>query len=168
MTLALRAATPVARPWTWAWLALVAIAAALMAFAEPSSPLLAYPKAWELPLRVWVSDGMKWLINSFDLGPFTFKELTRGVAWLLDWPLAAARGLLVDGFSFSSDPKAPALLPALSWLGVTALIAAVAWRVAGGRLAAGVGACFLYIAVFGWWPSAMVTLALGHQPKTAM
>jgi glycine betaine/proline transport system permease protein len=159
MTLALRAATPVARPWTWAWLALVAIAAALMAFAEPSSPLLAYPKAWELPLRVWVSDGMKWLINSFDLGPFTFKELTRGVAWLLDWPLAAARGLLVDGFSFSSDPKAPALLPALSWLGVTALIAAVAWRVAGGRLAAGVGACFLYIAVFGWWPSAMVTLA---------
>lgn len=145
--------------WLAAWFALVLGAALIMAFAPSDSPLLAYPKAWELPLRFWVSDGMKWLVNRFDLGLFTFKELTRGVAWLLDWPLTVVRGMLVEGFSFSSDPKAPVVVPAVSWAGIVLLAAFAGWRAAGARLGLVVGAFFLYLAAFGWWQSAMVTLA---------
>ena len=49
---------------------------------------------------------MDWLINDLDFGLFTFKEMTRSVSWLLEWPLTFANNLLVSGFSFSSDPSA--------------------------------------------------------------
>ena len=32
---------------------------------------------------------MKWLINDATFGLFTFKELTRSIAWLIDWPFTA-------------------------------------------------------------------------------
>ena len=42
-----------------------------------------YPKGLSIPIRFWISDFMKWLINDFDLGLFTFKELTRSFSWVL-------------------------------------------------------------------------------------
>jgi hypothetical protein len=39
-----------------------------------------YPRGWVVPLRFWISDFMKWLINDADLGLFTFKEL-RASSW---------------------------------------------------------------------------------------
>ena len=65
----------------------------------PSPPVASWPEPWVIPFRFWISDFMKWLINDFDLGLFTFKELTRSVAWLLEWPLRAAQSLLAEGFS---------------------------------------------------------------------
>ncbi len=145
--------------WRWAWLALGLCAGLALALAPADSPLVVYPQAWEVPLRFWVSDAMKWLVNRFDLGLFTFKELTRGVAWLLDWPLTLARGVLVDGFSFSSDPRAPVIVPPVSWIGVVAVAALAGWRTGGVALGLAVGGFFLYFAVFGWWASTMITLA---------
>ncbi len=57
-----------------------------------------YPKGWTLPLRLWISDGMSWLTNEATLGVFTFKELTRGLSWMLEWPLVFSRSLLSSGF----------------------------------------------------------------------
>ncbi|MCB1755499.1 MAG: ABC transporter permease subunit [Gammaproteobacteria bacterium] len=118
-----------------------------------------YPKNMIVPLRFWISDFMKWLIEDFDLGLFTFKELTRSIAWLLEWPLRAAGGLLANGFSFSADPGAPVVLQKMPWLAVSLMFVLTALRISGWRLALFVGACFVYMAVFGRWQSAMLTLS---------
>ena len=118
-----------------------------------------YPRGWQLPLKGWISDLMKWLINDATFGLFTFKELTRSISWLLDWPLQLATSLLSSGFLYGQGSKAVQLLPSLSWIAVTA-IAVLAAHYAGGRkLALLVGCCFLYLAVFGQWDSAMITLS---------
>ena len=118
-----------------------------------------YPRGWELPLKGWISDLMKWLINDATFGLFTFKELTRSISWLLDWPLQLATSLLSSGFMHGQGSKAVQVLPSLSWIAVTA-IAVLAAHYAGGRkLALLVGGCFLYLAVFGQWDSAMITLS---------
>ena len=51
------------------------------------------------------------------------------------------------------------LLPPLSWIGVVAVAALLGFRAGGPALAALVAACFGFLAVFGQWESAMVTLA---------
>ena len=51
------------------------------------------------------------------------------------------------------------ILPPLSWIAVIAVLVAMARSAAGWRLAALIGGCFLYLAVFGQWDSAMVTLS---------
>ncbi len=121
--------------------------------------LIKYPKNWIIPLKYWISDFMKWLIEDLDFGLFTFKEFTRSIAWLLEWPLRFAGALLSEGFTFSSDPKAPILLQRLPWIVVTAIFTLIAYRVSGRKLAILVGSCFLYLAIFGQWESAMVTLS---------
>ena len=73
--------------------------------------LVKYPKDWIIPLRFWISDLMQWLIKDFDLGLFTFKELTRSIAWVLEWPLSIANSFLATGFTFSTEPGAPIILP---------------------------------------------------------
>ena len=121
--------------------------------------LIKYPKNWVIPLKYWISDFMKWLIEDLDFGLFTFKEFTRSITWLLEWPLRFASALLTEGFTFSSDPNAPILLQRLPWVAVTAIFTLIAYRVNGWKLAILVGSCFLYLALFGRWESAMVTLS---------
>jgi len=147
------------RSWLLIWLALLAAAAVLMAVADPASPMVVYPADWELPLKTWISAAIKWLVNEADLGLLTFKELTRHVSWLLQQPLDLANSLLVDGFSASDDPKAPLLVPPLSWAAVVAVAGLLAFRAGGRALGVMVGFFFLYLAAFGWWQSAMVTLS---------
>ena len=118
-----------------------------------------YPRAWAVPLARWISAFMKWLINDATFGLFTFKEFTRSIAWLLDWPLSIAAGVLAEGLTFSSDPSAPVLLPALSWIAVVALAGLAGRAARDWKLALFVVVCFTYLAVFGQWQSAMVTLA---------
>ena len=146
-------------PWLTAWA--VALAATLVLYLlQDLVPWVAkYPKAWIVPLKGWISDFMKWLINDLDFGLFTFKELTRSVAWLLTWPLVAAQGLLAEGLTFSSDPEAPVLVPRISWIALIAVMAGMGYVVRDWKLAVLIALCFIYLAVFGQWDSAMVTLS---------
>ena len=142
------------------WL-LAAAAAAVLTIHRKLLPSATtkYPRGWQLPLKGWISDLMKWLINDATFGLFTFKELTRSISWLLDWPLQLATSLLSSGFLYGQGSKAVQVLPSLSWIAVTA-IAVLAAHFAGGRkLALLIGCCFLYLAVFGQWDSAMITLS---------
>src|SRR3546814_11194526 len=50
-------------------------------------------------------------------------------------------------------------LPPLSWIAVVFVVAAIGHYAKSIGLAVFVGLCFLYLAVFGQWDSAMVTLA---------
>ncbi len=57
-----------------------------------------YPRAWVVPLKVWINGLMQWLRDDASFGLFTFQELTRALAWLLEQPFVVARSLLSTGF----------------------------------------------------------------------
>ena len=152
-----RGAWPERYAIAWTVLLVFAIAAHLGRDALPA--VASWPEPWIIPFRFWISDFMKWLINDFDLGLFTFKELTRSVAWLLEWPLRAAQSLLAEGFSRGIGRDAVEVFPRIPWIALLAVCALVGLSVRGLGLAALVAGAFLYLAVFGQWESAMVTLS---------
>ncbi|MCL4186215.1 MAG: ABC transporter permease subunit [Rhodobacteraceae bacterium] len=111
-----------------------------------------YPRALVLPARRWIGAATRWLLNEADFGLFTFTDATRFIASVIDLPYRLALGALSGGF--------PAIgLAPMGWVGVVALAALIGHRAGGLRLATLVAACFAFLAVFGQWTSAMVTLA---------
>src|SRR5262245_2946147 len=58
---------------------------------------LAVPPPWRIPLQRWVSKGMAWLVNDASFGLFTFRELTRFIAAVLEVPFTIATSLLATG-----------------------------------------------------------------------
>ncbi len=146
-------------PWLLAWSAALVATVLLYVLRDYLPWAWQYPRDWNVPLRFWVSDFMKWLVDDFDLGLFTFKELTRSLSWLLHWPLATAQGLLSAGFGIELGEDEMLRLPRLSWLGIVALAVILGHLARSWGLAALTGSCFLYLALFGQWDSAMVTLS---------
>ena len=102
---------------------------------------------------------MDWLLEQASFGLFTFKELTRGIAWLLDWPFSVATSVLSSGLLQGQGSAAVQWLPPLPWLAVIAVVIAIGHYARGWMLAGLVGLCFSYLTVFGQWDSAMVTLS---------
>ena len=95
---ALRPSWPMPGRWALLWLGMIALTVLLMLARDSLPWAFSYPRGWRLPLAGWISDFMKWLINSFDLGLFTFKDLTRAVAWLVEQPYTLVRSFLSTGF----------------------------------------------------------------------
>jgi len=118
-----------------------------------------YPDAWVIPLKDSVSAVMKWLVEEATFGLFTFTEFTRGISWLIEQPYNLARAVLAEGFMDGIGRRAEQILPPFSWIAVTAGVIALGQYARDWVLAAIVGAAFLYLAIFGQWESAMVTLA---------
>ena len=135
-------------------LASVLLAVAVSRYREPLSWAMSYPAAWLLPLKTWLSAAMKWLINDLDFGLFTFKDFTRAIAWVIEWPLVFAQGLLAKGFSLFG-----LAIPPVPWPALTLLVTLAAWRLNGPRLALLACGSLLYLALFGRWQSAMMTVA---------
>ena len=129
--------------WTAAWICALVLAAALYAADDVMPWSAKYPRGWVLPLRFWISDFMKWLINDASFGLFTFKQMTRSVAWLLTWPLEAAEGFLAAGFSLVFGDQTVIQLPRLSWVAVVAVAAMLGNHAGGKRLGLLMAACFL-------------------------
>jgi glycine betaine/proline transport system permease protein len=143
-----------------AWAVALAATFALSWYAKPHLSWAAqYPTRWVLPLKRWVNDFMNWLIRDLDFGLFTFQELTRSVAGVLDWPLVAAQALLAGGVVIRQEGDPWFEIPRLSWVGIVIAVALLGWRFGGPRLAAIAGGAFLYLALFNQWDSAMMTLA---------
>ena len=95
---AIKPALPVPGRWVLLWIGMIGVTA-LMMFARDSLPFaFGYPRDWQLPLAGWITTFMKWLINSFDLGLFTFKEFTRGIAWVVEQPYTLVKSVLSTGF----------------------------------------------------------------------
>lgn len=118
-----------------------------------------YPKALTIPLARWISDAMKWLLKEASFGLFTFTELTRFIAAMIDVPYRLALSLLSTGFLSGQGSAAVEILPPLSWIAVIAIVSLTGFYAGGRRLALLVGACFGFLALFGQWNSAMVTLS---------
>ena len=128
------------------FLALVVIRDRLPAWA------VTVPDGWIVPFMDWINAVVTVLRKDAIFGLFTFRDFTRAVANLINWPLQFVEGILISGF--------PALdLPALPWVLVVGLAAIWGWYLKGPRLALLAGGCIAYLALFGKWKLSMITLA---------
>lgn len=118
-----------------------------------------FPKSQTFPIARWISQFTKWLINDATFGLFTFTDLTRFIAAVIDLPYQIVLSLFATGFMSGPGSSAVQLLPPVSWIAVIAIVAMMGFYLGGRRLALVVASCFVFIAVFGQWTSAMVTLA---------
>lgn len=145
--------------WRGIWAALALLALGLATVATLPQAWLWPPAEVQLPVAGWLTAAVKWLTDSAAIGPVTFKDLTRGFSAVIEAPYDLARVLLVDGITEGKGRRATTIIPPLSWVAVT--VAAVALGHYARDLALGLlaGALMVYLAVFGQWDSAMVTLA---------
>ena len=121
--------------------------------------LVKFPSAWVIPFKTHISATMKWLTEDAQIGAVAFTDLTRALAWLIEQPYNFVLAFLGDGFTIGHGPEKQTLLPGASWIAVTAAVVVLGHYCRDWALAALIGACFLYLAIFGQWDSAMVTLA---------
>ncbi|HET7718300.1 MAG TPA: ABC transporter permease subunit, partial [Bauldia sp.] len=144
----------------FAWVAVIAITALLWFEGQEFAPwAVVYPRGMEIPAAKWISAGMNWLVDDATFGLFTFTELTRAIAAVVEVPYTVALSVLSTGFMQGEGSNAVQLLPPLSWIAVIAIVTLTGYHAGGRNLAILVGLCFLYLAVFGQWQSAMQTLA---------
>lgn len=130
----------------------VALLIAVLVIVYPSW-VARWPEAWVLPLTNWVTGGVSWLVNDLSFGLFTFRDITRGVSWLLDLPFDLVEALLFRG------SRAIGMGP-IPWLALAACLGIVGYRLGGWRLALLSFLGVAYLAIFGVWRDAMRTLAL--------
>jgi len=152
-------ALPMPGRWALWWLGMIGVTILLMLTRDSLPWAFDYPGAWQLPLAGWISDFMKWLINSFSFGLFTFKDLTRGVAWVVEQPYTLVKSVLSSGFLSGVGSDAVLVFPRVSWIAVIIGAMLLGHYARDWKLALLVGACFTYLVVFGQWNSAMVTLS---------
>jgi glycine betaine/proline transport system permease protein len=118
-----------------------------------------WPKAWTLPAARWIGGFVKWLTEEAAIGPFSFSGFTRLIAAMVDVPYRFALSLLSTGFLSGEGSNATVILPRVSWIAVIGVFALLGYHAGGVRLAVLQAVCLGFVAVFGQWDSAMVTLA---------
>ncbi len=144
----------------WFWIAIITGSILLSTFGKSVFPwAFKYPKTWQFPLARHLSDGMKWLLEEVQFFGLGVTEITRSVSAVLEVPLTFATSLLSSGLMQGQGSDAVQLLPPLSWLAVIALVTLLGLYAKDWKLALLAGLCFLYLAVFGQWHSAMITLS---------
>ena len=147
------------------WLALFGITLTLSSFsfqlykAFDARWIIRFPKKYELPTEQWISIFLDWLVDSANFYFLTFRDITRALAALIEGPYQFLRNLLIEGFQSGLGDQAVQYAPSLSWVAVITVIVAISYYASDWRLGSLTGACFAYLAVFGQWESAMVTLA---------
>ena len=132
--------------------------ALLMVFDQLLPWAMHYPEKWEIPVQTELTILSKWMMNELDFGLFTFRDLTRGFVTVFELPMLLVRGILAKGFVFYGETE-DVRIPAISWISIIAIAVLIAYRLKGIALATFVGAVLLYLASFGLWDSAMMTLS---------
>ena len=142
------------------WAIAICLLAGLMIAGPKALPwAFDYPRSQMIPAARWIGGFTKWLLNEASFGLFSFRELTRFLAALVDIPYRAALSLVATGLMSGEGSGAVQYLPPLSWIAVITAMALIGLWAEGVGLALLVAGCMLFIAVFGQWSSAMVTLA---------
>lgn len=144
----------------WIWLIAGLAFGLFWQFAEPFAGwAFDYPPGWRIPAARWIGIATKWLVDEAGFGLFTFTDLTRFIAAIIDVPYRIVLSLLHTGLLSGQGSSAVQLLPPVSWIAVIAAMILIGLHAGGPRLAVLVGLCFGFLAVFGQWGSAMITLA---------
>ncbi|MCU0831667.1 MAG: ABC transporter permease subunit [Rhizobiaceae bacterium] len=147
----------------------MALMAAVLALA--ASPVLAgmlpaalvdYPKQAVIGLAAFTGSWLTWLAREAAIGPLRIAEITRGLANVVEAPIALLNTLFAEGIQAGRGDQVRTVVPPLSWLagiGLAALLAhMVGGRQAGPKLVALIVVGLLYIVLFGFWTDAMFTL----------
>lgn len=121
--------------------------------------VLKYPSHLVIPLKFYITDFVKWLVNDATFGLFTFKDLTRGISWIIEQPYNFVLALVSKGFLSGQGQEAIEIVPPLSWISVISIIIGLTLYTKDKILAVLIGVAFLYLVIFGQWQSAMVTLS---------
>lgn len=121
----------------WPWLGLLLFVALCLALRGAMPWLLVYPKSWIVPLAVWINVVADVLVA-------ILQPLCRGIAAFLELPMRGMR----------------AILQWSPWPVTTTVVAAVALRAGGRRLAAFAVFALLYMVAAGYWRQSMNTLAI--------
>ena len=116
------------------------------------------PEAWLPDMAGPINRGLAWLSRKAEIGPFTVKEITRGLAAAFEAPLDVIQGFLVKGLEIPL-PGGELRLAALPWWALTAALAIFGHWAAGRPAAALVLATCAYFLVLDLWEEAMLTLA---------
>lgn len=138
-------------PHRLGWLLLIAFAVALSAMPTLAPWAIDYPKAWIVPVAREIS-----AFSKFFIGHFAW--LTRDISAVIEVPFRLAVGLLAKGFTIGQGETA-FMIPHLSWIGILAVVALMGHAYGGRRIALVGFFCFFYLALFGQWDRAMLTLA---------
>ena len=142
------------------WGVALALAAILWLWGQTLAPFaFDYPKAWQIPAARWIGGFITWLVKEAAIGPIAFSDLTRFLADLIDAPYTLVLSLLSSGLLSGEGSSAVQLWPPLSWVAVIGLFAMFGLYAGGLPLALTVTLCMGFVAIFGQWQSAMVTLA---------
>ena len=110
------------------------------------------PQEWSAPFVGWINVAVEVLRTEELFGLLTFRDMSRAIANLIDYPLDFVEAILVAGFSES--------VPGLPWIAVTGLAVVLGWYLQGRQLGIIAGVCFAYMAIFGKWELSMVTLSV--------
>jgi glycine betaine/proline transport system permease protein len=121
--------------------------------------IIRFPKKWQVPLEDWISNFLDWLVESANFVFFTFRDVTRAIAAMIEAPYQILRNLLIEGFTTGYGDEVIQYAPSLSWIAVIVTAAAIGHYARDWALSLLVAGCFAYLAIFGQWESAMVTLA---------
>ncbi len=150
------------RNWGWWAVWVVALSAffLLWQYGKPDAKwAFKFPREFQIPLRRWIGDFMTWLVDEASFGLFSFTELTRFIAAVIEFPYKIVLSLLSTGFLQGQGSDAIQILPPVSWIAVIAIFTMLGYYAGGRRLALLIAACFGFIALFGQWDNAMITLA---------
>ncbi|MEZ5833285.1 MAG: ABC transporter permease subunit [Dongiaceae bacterium] len=151
--LALRDAPRRAVVWPTMLWAVLLVGAVALGLQHQLLPWAAdYPKPWILPLAREITAFSKSVIQYIS-------PITRAISAVLQLPLDFAVGLFAKGFKLGNGAEA-ILIPRLSWIGILAAITLMGHAFGGRRTALVAFLCFFYLALFGQWDRAMLTLAL--------
>jgi glycine betaine/proline transport system permease protein len=145
--------------WRGIWLALGVLALGLTTLVTLPAGWLWPPQEMQLPIAASLSAAMSWLTDNAAIGPITVKHLTRSFAALIEAPYEVVKILLVDGITDGRGRRAATIIPPLSWVAVTVAAVALGHYARNIWLGLLAGALMIYLAVFGQWESAMITLA---------
>ncbi len=142
------------------WAVALAAFVALWMAGRGAAPLaFTWPANAVVPAARWIGAAMKWLTGEASFGLFTFTDLTRFIAAIIDAPYRVALSALSTGWLDGRGSAAQQILPPLSWVAVIGIFTLAGHKAGGWSLAALAAGCFTFLAVFGRWDSAMATLA---------
>ncbi|MBL4892879.1 MAG: ABC transporter permease subunit [Rhizobiaceae bacterium] len=118
------------------------------------------PREWHSRLSYHLSDWAEWLLNEAGFfGLFTVKDVTRGLSDIIAALYGFVRAVLEKGMLSGQGSDAIQILPPLSWIAVIFIVFAIGHYARDWKLGIFAAACFGYLALFGQWQSAMVTLS---------
>jgi glycine betaine/proline transport system permease protein len=145
--------------WRGIWMTLALLSLGLTTLVTLPTGWLWPPQEMQLPIAASLSAAMSWLTDSAAIGPVTVKHMTRSFAALIEAPYEVVKVLLVDGITDGRGRRATTIIPPLSWVAVTVAAVALGHYARSIWLGLLAGALMAYLAVFGQWESAMITLA---------